>query len=306
MKKALVYGIIVVCIGLMYQFPHTMLNPGELVEGHQELNSKCLSCHTPFKGLPNEKCITCHKLSEIGKDSLKPKGKDEKILFHQNLSDQECTTCHTDHKGLKPGMSISKFSHEILSITDFNKCNSCHVQPADSLHKPLSTDCKSCHNTKGWKADVVFDHEMIQGAAKNNCSSCHKVPDDTFHHSFKDNCDKCHTTSKWKPSTFDHSNYFVLDKDHNAECITCHTNNNFKAYTCYGCHEHSESKIRSEHIEEGINNFTNCVSCHKSADEHDIRMNGRSNQELNQKDAKNVKDYIKSGKKEGKKEHDDD
>ena len=130
--------------------------------------------------------------------------------------------------------------------------------------------------------------------------------DDTFHHFFIYNCYKFHTTSKWKPSTFDHSNYFVLDKDHNAECTTCHANNNFKAYTCYGCHEHSESKIRAEHLEEGINNFSDCASCHKSGDEHDIRMNGRSSQELNQNEAKNVKDYINSGEKDGKKEHDDD
>ena len=32
--------------------------------------------------------------------------------------------------------------------------------------------------------------------------------------------------------------------------------------------------IRREHIEEGIRDFDNCVECHRSADEHDIR--GRS------------------------------
>src|SRR6188768_370309 len=70
MKKLIVLGIAIGCIVLMYHFPHAMLNPGELVDGHQKLNENCLACHNPFWGISNEKCITCHKLADIGKDSL--------------------------------------------------------------------------------------------------------------------------------------------------------------------------------------------------------------------------------------------
>jgi hypothetical protein len=77
------------------------------------------------------------------------------------------------------------------------------------------------------------------------------------------------------PATFDHDKYFVLDRDHNVKCVTCHERNDYSRYTCYGCHEHSPEKIRREHIEEGIRDFKNCVECHRSADEHDIRMPGR-------------------------------
>ena len=35
-------------------------------------------------------------------------------------------------------------------------------------------------------------------------------------------------------------------------CVTCHVDNDYSNYTCYGCHEHSRSKIREEHVEEGI------------------------------------------------------
>mgnify|MGYP003381731295 CR=1 FL=1 len=59
----------------------------------------------------------------------------------------------------------------------------------------------------------------------------------------------------------------VLDGDHNATCVTCHTTPDFKRYTCYGCHEHTPANIRSEHEEEGIRNFENCVECHRSADD---------------------------------------
>jgi len=49
--------------------------------------------------------------------------------------------------------------------------------------------------------------------------------------------------------------------------VTCHVEDNYSTYTCYGCHEHTLAKVRREHVEEGIRNFEDCVSCHRSADE---------------------------------------
>jgi len=302
MKKTIAFAIVIVCIGLMYFFPHSTISPGELVEGHQSLNQKCLSCHIPFKGVSNAKCIACHKLSEIGKDTIK--GKDvinSKVLFHENLSDLKCTACHADHKGKMPESSLSDFKHDLLTEAVISNCNACHNKPTDKLHSLLSGSCKDCHNTSGWKFEGTFNHDMITATEKNNCATCHSRPDDSFHASLRDNCDKCHSTDKWKPSTFDHSDYFVLDKDHDVKCNTCHTNNNFKSYSCYGCHEHSENKMIEEHREEGILNISDCVSCHKSANEHDIRMNGRSNKRLDKNEMKKVRDVIQTDKKENKK-----
>lgn len=50
--------------------------------------------------------------------------------------------------------------------------------------------------------------------------------------------------------------------------------NDHSTYTCCGCHGHTPDKIRREHIEEGIRDFKDCVECHRSADEDDIRMPG--------------------------------
>ncbi len=47
---------------------------------------------------------------------------------------------------------------------------------------------------------------------------------------------------------------------------TCHVGNDYKRYTCYGCHEHTPAKVRAEHEEEGIRDFENCVKCHRSGD----------------------------------------
>lgn len=87
------------------------------------------------------------------------------------------------------------------------------------------------------------------------------------------NCIQCHLTSRWTPADFDHSAYFVLDRNHNASCKTCHTNNQFED-TCYGCHEHTPSNILGEHREEGISNINDCVRCHKSGNEHDMEGRG--------------------------------
>jgi hypothetical protein len=67
---------------------------------------------------------------------------------------------------------------------------------------------------------------------------------------------------------------FLLDRDHYATCAACLVKNDYKKYTCYGCHEHTPAKIRAEHEEEGIRDFRDCVRCHRSAQE-EPRERGR-------------------------------
>ncbi len=344
MKNILILGIVAGIVFLMVRFPHTMLSPGELVQGHQEFNNNCFACHTPFGGIENDKCIACHKLSEIGKEANNGNnmvaGK-EKVLFHENLSNQSCMACHTDHEGENPATKLDgfkhnllsetvinncvschqkpsddlhkqlnttckschntegwksgvKFDHDMLMVPDKNDCVSCHQKPTDNLHKQLSSACSSCHNTEGWKSDVKFDHNLLTVSDRNNCIACHQKPKDNLHQSLKNNCNSCHSTDKWVPANFDHDRYFALDGDHNASCNTCHKNNNYDTYTCYGCHEHTVNNILSEHREEGISNITNCVACHRSGDEGEGESNRGENRGNNSK------------KKEGKRENDDD
>lgn len=314
MKKLIFLFTVGVVIWLMFQYPHAMINPGELSSSHQDLNEKCNSCHKPFWGISNDNCVACHKLSEIGKDTselfeVTPAG--NKILFHDKLTDQKCSSCHSEHKGLKPENPLSSFNHGLLSGKLLSSCSSCHNKPADNLHSQLSSSCGKCHNTEGWKSSVKFDHNMLQGPEKNNCASCHQKPADSIHQSFDDNCNKCHTTVKWTPSTFDHSALFTLDRDHNAKCNVCHNTDNFSTYTCYGCHEHSQSNIMDEHDEVNTENINNCVSCHRSGNKHDIRNNGKSENESG-KDKNGKNEFKKSpeknrdGDNNREKEKDDD
>ncbi|MBK8493434.1 MAG: class III cytochrome C family protein [Saprospirales bacterium] len=281
MKDLILTGIVgaSVFIFLMVQYPHILLSPGEMSQGHQDIEQQCFSCHQAFGGIENDKCIACHALSDIGKDSMRlvtgSITMGEQVLFHKKLDKYACTTCHTDHAGLNPESARKGFEHEMLPKTITNDCIACHQKPADKLHQQLTDACAKCHTTKAWELELAFNHDMVQPADRNNCVGCHETPTDPFHRTVKGDCTKCHSTDKWVPSTFDHTAYFVLDSDHNAKCETCHLSNNYNTYTCYGCHEHTANNILQEHREEGITNLTDCVSCHKRSNEYEGREGGR-------------------------------
>jgi hypothetical protein len=200
------------------------------------------------------------------------------IPGHKQL-DTDCFACHVSFTGV-----------------DSRKCVACH-KPDDigrvttkgaALAKPLtstpfhqklvSQDCVSCHSdhagVKRYKLHGNFNHALLKKETAAQCQTCHKSPTDALHKQITGNCAQCHTQQKWTPATFDHDKFFVLDRDHNASCVTCHARNDYSRYTCYGCHEHTPANIRREHIEEGIREFENCVECHRSSDEDDIKGRG--------------------------------
>ncbi|MBK6341459.1 MAG: cytochrome c3 family protein [Flavobacteriales bacterium] len=319
MKKLIFLALVGVFIGLVWLFPHSMLEPGELSEGHQRTGNDCFSCHQPFAGLPNSKCIACHAVADIGRDTLLDA---QPTLFHEALGILECVACHSEHTGRNADLTMGGFEHGLVPTAIVEDCNRCHAKPTDALHNPLPNKCAACHYTQAWKparefdhallsaaskedcaschqrpADALherikgncaschstrawkpatFDHTVLSSAEKSQCAACHQPPADAFHRGAKDNCASCHETNAWSPSTFDHSRYFRLDGDHNAKCATCHRTKDYSTYTCYGCHEHTLRNILSEHREEGFTNITDCVRCHRSGDEDDIRRDGRS------------------------------
>jgi hypothetical protein len=298
MKNTVVVFVITISfLLLLYAYPHAMISPGELVKGHQTITNKCNSCHEPLWGIPNEKCISCHKLAAIGISHDTSAAKN-RVPFHTYLKNEKCTSCHTDHNGGKTALPYTGFRHDLISETVKSQCDRCHTKPPDNLHKHLSAKCVNCHITDGWKSFTDFDHDLLQGIDKNNCASCHKVPTDNFHGSYKENCSKCHDTQKWTPSTLDHSKYFILDQNHSAQCNLCHLEGNFNHYTCYGCHEHSEGKLKEEHNEEGIYNLKECLACHKSGNKHELKYNDKAGSKS--KNGENKEGH------EGNEENDDD
>jgi hypothetical protein len=199
-----------------------MVAPGPLVQEHAKISTDCFACHTALRGVSSQKCVTCHALKDIGLRTTEGSpvaASKVKGTFHQDLTEQNCVVCHSDHAGPRLTQKDQKpFSHGLLRLEVREQCQSCHKAPVNALHKQLVGACKQCHSQLAWK-----------------------------------------------PASFDHDKFFLLDGDHLAECATCHVQNDYSKYTCYGCHEHTPSKVIAEHREEGIKDFENCVKCHRSA-----------------------------------------
>ena len=220
---------LLVLVGLAFAYPHLMVAPGALEQGHAELTTDCFACHAPLRGASADRCIACHALPDIGQrtttgvaiKAVSIAGATRlKASFHQDLTEQNCMACHSDHAGPK--------------LTQHSR-------------KP-------------------FSHELLRSQTRDRCESCHQAPAGTLHKQLTGNCAQCHQLTAWKPATFDHAKLFPLDGDHNASCVTCHTGNVYRQYTCYGCHEHTPANIQAKHREEvGTENLDNCVRCHRSA-----------------------------------------
>jgi len=247
---------------LVFLYPHLMISPGKLIDGHAELTTDCFACHTPLIGSTPEKCIACHKVAEIGIKTTKGLSIDKEkknVAFHQKLLEEDCVACHSDHKGVQAFRPIGQFSHQLLEPDLEKQCDSCHINPGDSLHQKI-----------------------------------------------KDNCSSCHTQDRWAPATFEHDKFFRFDKHHRTDCKTCHVENDYASYTCYGCHEHSRSNIREEHVEEGIYDYEICVECHRSGDEDEAEYIWRQKR-LNRGEMKegSLNLYRREHEKR-RKHHDDD
>ncbi len=198
---------------------------------------------------------------------------------HADLS-TDCFACHRPFFG-----------------TPAAKCSACH-KPEDigrrtttgaplasdktAFHQELAiADCAACHTDHQGRDNRgtlrVFAHDMLKEQTRDRCQSCHTPPPDELHRGQEEStCSTCHNTQRWSPADFDHDAYFVFDRDHRTACTTCHEPPGFETFTCYGCHEHSERKIRREHLEEGITDFENCAECHRNANEHDAKRRFRS------------------------------
>lgn len=198
---------------------------------------------------------------------------------HASL-EKDCFACHSPFRGTDSGRCQS--CHEISKIGKFTTAGKPLEKSASQVafHQSLkSADCTGCHSdhagVRRFRTAVSFDHGLLADGVRTQCQSCHQPPQNALHKNIDASCNQCHRQDKWKPATFDHSKYFLLDRDHDVECTTCHIKSDFSQYTCFGCHEHTPAGIRAEHWEEGIRDFDNCAECHKSANEHDIRIRNK-------------------------------
>jgi hypothetical protein len=261
--------------------------PGELIEGHLQLEKTCESCHVPFeKSSQPALCLACHK--DVATDI------NDKLGFHgrfAGVQGKPCKLCHTDHDGREA--QIATFDHAAFDhdVTDFllvgkhkgARCEACHLAGAkfrqspsicvachskDDKHKGnLGTQCQSCHDPTGWASVAKFDHTKtefpLEGAhVKLTCAQCHAgeryrgVPktcvgchkkDDVHKGNLGPDCAACHAVKSWKDATFDHDRHTKFPLRGAHHTLEC--------AACHG--KGVIKKVKSA-----------CIACHRKDDVH--------------------------------------
>jgi hypothetical protein len=202
------------------------------------------------------------------------------LKAHEEFSD-DCFACHAPFIGSTSQKCIACHEVEEIGLRTTKGVAIDKEGKNVAFHQQLvEKDCVSCHSdhkgVKSFRPISRFSHHLLASDLREQCDSCHSNPGDSLHSKNKENCSQCHQIGAWSPAKFEHDKYFLFDRVHYAQCETCHPNNDFGNYTCYGCHEHSRSNIRGEHLEEGIWKYENCVECHRSGDEHEAEWRWRS------------------------------
>jgi len=199
---------------------------------------------------------------------------------HAPQADQ-CLSCHTLGRGATTAKCLACHPFEKIGAGRPGVAPAARAELAGMHRSFESVACGACHTDHAGvdpaAATGRFSHDALSGGLRGRCAACHapKRPADAIHQGAGDDCAACHGTSAWKPATYDHAKYFPLDRDHAAACATCHDRpGDYRAYTCYGCHEHSVSRMESKHREEGIADLANCVRCHKSAQDKEGHEGG--------------------------------
>lgn len=220
----------------------------------------------------------------------------------------DCFACHTPFLGSSPEKCIACHKVAEIGLKTTEGLPIAKEKKKVVFHQTLiEKDCIACHSdhkgVQAFRPISQFSHQLLELKLQKECNNCHVNPDDALHREIKGNCGQCHTQEDWLPATFAHEKYFRFDRDHNTECETCHINNDYADYTCYGCHEHSRSKIREEHVEEGIYDYEICVECHRSGDEDEAERIWKTKRF----EARKLRPFdINPYKKRKDKDHDDD
>jgi len=170
---------LVALIALVFVYPHLMVSPGAVMSAHQEVATDCFACHAPLRGASAARCIACHTLPDIGLRTTKGQAvarKSIKASFHQELIEQDCIACHSDHVGPRLTQKSRKpFSHELLRTPVREQCKTCHATPDNKLHQKLTGSCKQCHSQIAWKP-ATFDHDksfLLDSDHNVDCATCH-------------------------------------------------------------------------------------------------------------------------------------
>jgi hypothetical protein len=221
LKIFIAINLIVIAL-LVFIYPHLMVAPGKLTQGHQQLATDCFACHSPFTGADSKRCLVCHKPAEIGR--LTTTGQiiaksASAIPFHQKLTTHDCIACHSEHDSIKRSQHQGQFNHALLKKELGIRCQDCHGAPNDSLHQQIAGNCSQCHNQEKW-LPTIFDHKkyfVLDHEHNARCDICHEGNDLSRY-----TCYGCHEHTAANIRN-EHLEEGIRDFDH---CVQCHRSGN--------------------------------------------------------------------------------
>tara|TARA_R110002050_G_scaffold286088_1_gene436104 strand:+ start:60210 stop:61409 length:1200 start_codon:yes stop_codon:yes gene_type:complete len=237
-------------------------------------STNCIECHDPFSNTWTSDIINHDFFPLEGGHAIDDCLKCHDVTDYSTLS-PECTSCHLDdfNKTENPNHTEVDFSTNCIechTIDDWSPSTYDHSKyPLHGAHALIVGDCDACHNGN-------YDN------TPNTCIECHaddyNAAKDPDHKglNFGTDCLECHTETSWKPATFDHDGkYFpIYSGKHNNEwnkCSECHTtSNDYSAFSCVDCHEHSDrARLARKHDEERDYVFESnaCYKCHPDGSE---------------------------------------
>lgn len=168
---------------------------GPLSDSHAMFAKDCSTCHTPARGVTDEKCSTCHQKS--GQAALY--SADRHYEYHSGNLDRTpeggkertCASCHREHQGRQ---------NQLQAVAD-RKCTSCHETGSFRKKHPefefASKKIADPANLKFTHAkhvrELMEEREITDAEA--TCLTCHEAQPDgrTFKPiSFERSCNGCH------------------------------------------------------------------------------------------------------------------
>lgn len=134
-------------------------SPGDLTKTHASFEDDCDKCHKKFdKSAQPRLCKSCHA-------KVKEEISNKTGIHGQSGFDEECKTCHTEHKGRDA---------KIIPVSSL-------------LPKVLAPSSPIKGHT----------HSNKKEAASKSCGDCHEK-DDTHNGDFGPQCQRCHVGEKWR------------------------------------------------------------------------------------------------------------
>jgi len=173
-------GAVLTLVAAILLVPRSSYQPGSLLKAHAQLEGTCTSCHQPWRGPSNARCINCH--GDIS-DSNKHSGVDAtgdsglmpgRHLALTSLNNISCLSCHTEHQGRVVD----------IKVTAAFACQFCHQHPAINAVPEHSVEQMKRQFLVRHLYVKSFNHDehrlLITSAYPPrpggfNCQSCHSV-----------------------------------------------------------------------------------------------------------------------------------